>query len=902
MLAAEVEARLGLKTDAFDAAMARVKAELAAIDKRVATPKVAVAQTQTAVATSGTTRAIQTQTNALSQLQAASTTAGAALQSAMRPGTTMGAIANQILTVKTAMSGLQSAIRAGGGLGKLVTIDPQAAANAHRHMLQLKATLADLSKEYNRLAKEANAASGALSKASEGAKEGGLSFAHLLTTIAKSVLVFAAIMTVKAVIQGIAAAIKEVVAQAVRLEMVTVAFTHLYGGAAKAKQMLESLARFAAMTPFELVDVEQQALRLRAYGFSAEEVIPILRDVGDAAAATGTGAEGINRITLALGQMRSAGRMNSRDMLQLTEAFIPAWQYVADAIGTTTAAVRDMTEKGLIPADFAIAAIRQGIGRDFGGLMGEQMKTLAGQWANFKDQLTLFARELGTTLLPFLKDLMIMFSATLPIIRDMFAQLTDKAGATGQMLRLAFRGGAASVQAFLLALSIVTPFLEGMIGSLKILASIGGEANPLHAMLDSGLFDTDTNDVLERYSRLINKGRKDTEEWTAELKAQADALNAYANSAASMAQVEVDALSALEAVAKAQETYNKAVADYGKQSGNAQLALAQLTLAQEAATTAWDTYKVRVIETQLAQKYSGEAAAWAAGIAVQGAAAASSAYAKLIGQLGAAIGAYSALGQSAQYAAASMSGSLRVATLGKLFEGRIADTKEMIAALQDATKINWKMTPPPAFKPAAVAGGGGGTSAAKSMKNAVDALRKALTEVIDKTKDMIERFKDASREIANFAGLWEKPEKRRVGGFASAARSQIRKLEKYRDALKKLQAVLPANVFAEVVASGTASMDEVIKLARGNTAQWAALINQRQAIANQIASITMAPEIAEWRAGVISTARGAAKATGRNITINFGGVTIHGYKNLEQFTADLTNLINRELRAAGVVV
>ena len=64
------------------------------------------------------------------------------------------------------------------------------------------------------------------------------------------------------------------------------------------------MQEFAAKTPFEFSQVSQAAQKFIAFGFSAEQVIPTLTAVGDAAAGVGLGAEGINRITLALGRWR----------------------------------------------------------------------------------------------------------------------------------------------------------------------------------------------------------------------------------------------------------------------------------------------------------------------------------------------------------------------------------------------------------------------------------------------------------------------------------------------------------------------------------------------------------------------------------------------------------------------
>jgi tape measure domain-containing protein len=111
---------------------------------------------------------------------------------------------------------------------------------------------------------------------------------------------------------------------------------------------------FAAKTPFEFSQVSQAAQKFIAFGFSAEQVIPTLTAVGDAAAGVGLGAEGINRITLALGQMAAKSKVQAGEMMQLTETGIPAWKMLADQIGVSVPEAMDRVSKGTIDAATAL--------------------------------------------------------------------------------------------------------------------------------------------------------------------------------------------------------------------------------------------------------------------------------------------------------------------------------------------------------------------------------------------------------------------------------------------------------------------------------------------------------------------------------------------------------------------
>ena len=165
------------------------------------------------------------------------------------------------------------------------------------------------------------------------------------------------------------------------------AFTTMLGSAEAARDMLDELASFAAHTPFELSGLTTVTQQLLAYGFTAQDVIPMLTAVGDATAALGTGQAGIEAVTRALGQMQTRGKVSAEEMLQLTEAGIPAWEYLARAIGTDTAGAMAAVSDGAVDAQTGIDALTKGMEEDFGGMMEKQSTTVAGLMSNLSDAI-----------------------------------------------------------------------------------------------------------------------------------------------------------------------------------------------------------------------------------------------------------------------------------------------------------------------------------------------------------------------------------------------------------------------------------------------------------------------------------------------------------------------------------
>lgn len=173
------------------------------------------------------------------------------------------------------------------------------------------------------------------------------------------------------------------------------AFSTLLGDSQQAEKFLGDLAKFAAETPFELPGLVTASKKLLAFGFAAQDIIPMMAAIGDAAAMLGMGQEGIDRLTLALGQMQAKGKVSGEEMRQLAEAGIPAWKFLADAIGKSIPEAMDMSEKGLIDGTTGINAILMGMQTKFKGGMDGLSKEIPGLMSTIKDNTAAVAREIG---------------------------------------------------------------------------------------------------------------------------------------------------------------------------------------------------------------------------------------------------------------------------------------------------------------------------------------------------------------------------------------------------------------------------------------------------------------------------------------------------------------------------
>lgn len=177
------------------------------------------------------------------------------------------------------------------------------------------------------------------------------------------------------------------------LQQFSIGLETLVGAGTDSVAFMEQLKQFAKSTPFNFADVQDGTRRLLAMGFAAEEIIPVMRAVGNQVAGVGTGKAGLDRVSLALGQMSAKTKVSAEEMRQLTEAGVPAWTILAKAIGKTEAETMKLAENGAIAGDTMVKAFVDSYGAL--GLMDKQAKTFQGALSNVQDALSFAFADIG---------------------------------------------------------------------------------------------------------------------------------------------------------------------------------------------------------------------------------------------------------------------------------------------------------------------------------------------------------------------------------------------------------------------------------------------------------------------------------------------------------------------------
>lgn len=165
------------------------------------------------------------------------------------------------------------------------------------------------------------------------------------------------------------------------MEQSQIAFKYLLSDASQAEAMINMLQDFAIHSPLDTTAVMDSTRQLMAMGFQANEVVPTLQVLADTAAVftseAGRMSDMIAHITLALGQMRSSGKVMTQELRQLYNAGIPVFQILQEELKLTAAEVRNIGKLG-IDSEIAVAALLSGLQKKYSGAAKEFTQTITG--------------------------------------------------------------------------------------------------------------------------------------------------------------------------------------------------------------------------------------------------------------------------------------------------------------------------------------------------------------------------------------------------------------------------------------------------------------------------------------------------------------------------------------------
>ena len=190
---------------------------------------------------------------------------------------------------------------------------------------------------------------------------------------------------------GAGSIVNDAFAKNTSIEDTTAVLGVLTGSAEKAEATMDDLVESNMVTPIAFDRWAEAGKTLVAFGMDTEDVSDTVTALGEAAAASGSGADGLDRLSRAFGQAMATGTIQGDTLNQLMESGVPALDILGNHYGKTAEEMKKMASEGL-PAEEAIAVLTEGImeGTDgaagstaaFAGTMEELAGTTSGVLGN----------------------------------------------------------------------------------------------------------------------------------------------------------------------------------------------------------------------------------------------------------------------------------------------------------------------------------------------------------------------------------------------------------------------------------------------------------------------------------------------------------------------------------------
>lgn len=339
-----------------------------------------------------------------------------------------------------------------------------------------------------------------------------------LVNIAKRATLAAAALAAASVAGAVAAS-----RQAAEFDALVRALEAVEGSSKRAADSLEDVRQLAKLPGLGLREALQGFTGLRANQFGKDEALTILREFGNANAIAGGGREELKRVLTAIKQMSQKPFLQGEELLQLSEANIPAHRLVKDAFGTSDT---EALKRAGVTSKMVIAALTAELAR-LPRVAGGAKNT----FENLGDALDMAVVQVGTSLnesfLPVAESLVAaiekvtdagIFKATADSISGMIQDLLGGAGDVDAMtatlieMNVAARVAGAGLANLLGNIQGYVEFYSKTpLGKLFGMSSLGGVAEDARAELEGQLKASEVLSRAKRTRSMLMKGATDQE-------------------------------------------------------------------------------------------------------------------------------------------------------------------------------------------------------------------------------------------------------------------------------------------------------------------------------------------------------------------------------------------------------
>ncbi len=188
------------------------------------------------------------------------------------------------------------------------------------------------------------------------------------------------------------------------IEQTHIGFTTMLGSAREANKLIKETMTLSPDTPFDLDVIKDATVKMKAFGWETERLLPDIEDIGNAVAALGGSTDIFERVILAIGQMRTKGKVEAQELRQLAEAGIPAYEILAEKLGLTNEQISNIG-KYSIESKVAIEALLEGFSERFPDMMKKQSDSYKGMISTIKDNTSIILGQSFKGTFEFTKDI-----------------------------------------------------------------------------------------------------------------------------------------------------------------------------------------------------------------------------------------------------------------------------------------------------------------------------------------------------------------------------------------------------------------------------------------------------------------------------------------------------------------
>ena len=204
------------------------------------------------------------------------------------------------------------------------------------------------------------------------------------------------------------------------LDYANVTYSALFGDTKLAGDFMRVLQEHAIHTMFDYQDLTDASKKLLAYGIEYENLMFIMEGLTNLGAMSGDSAA-LDRISLALGQIYTKGKLSAEEMRQLSNAYVPISDIIQEKFNLSA---KDMERVGdlNLPAEDVINAIVDYANERFGSVGDAAMYTITGIQAKIVDTLKVVGTEMLASTTVAYKSFLVYLSEGLDSIRTAYAE------------------------------------------------------------------------------------------------------------------------------------------------------------------------------------------------------------------------------------------------------------------------------------------------------------------------------------------------------------------------------------------------------------------------------------------------------------------------------------------------